>query len=94
MDPMRPDEGIGRNIPTVHETDSSDVLSDRNAELSKEKDTAASAQIRAAGNSVRLTQKPESKGAKDPSSSQKREASQTLKEDNGKITTGTTKSPA
>ena len=64
MDPERPDEGIGRNIPTVNETDSNDVLSDWNAELSKEKDTTASAQTRAAGNSARLTQKPESKGTK------------------------------
>ena len=95
MDSERSDEGIGRNIPTVNETDSSDVLTDWNAELSKEKDTAASAQTRAAGNSVRLTQKPESKGTKDPSSSQKREAGQTVKPskkgDSGKTTTGITK---
>ena len=50
--------------------------------------TAVSAQTRAAGISGRLTQKPESKGTKDPSSSQIREAGQTVnpskKGDSGK----------
>ena len=66
MDSERPDEGS-----TAHKTDSSDVLSDWNAELSKEKDTAVSAQTRTAGNFARLTQNPESL-----SSSRKREERQ------------------
>ena len=61
----------------------------------KRKITAVSAQTRAAGISGRLTQKPESKGTKDPSSSQIREAGQTVnpskKGDSGKKTTGTPK---
>ena len=48
-----------------------------------------------AGNSARLTQKPESRGTKDPSSSQIREAGQPVKPskkgDSGKTTTGTPK---
>ena len=66
-----------------------------NVEFCKEKETTVSAQTRAMGNSARLTQKPESKGTKDPSSSQIREAGQTEKPskkgDSRKTTTGTPK---
>ena len=83
------------NISEASQTVSNDVLTDWNAELGKEKETAASAQTRVARNFARLTQKPESKGTKDPSSSQIREAGQTVKPstkgDSGKTTTGTFK---
>ena len=53
--------------------------------------SAVSAQTRAAGNSSHLAQKPESNGTKDPSSSQIREAAQTVKPskkgESGKTTT-------
>ena len=79
MDSESPDEGQGRNTSKASKTVSNDVLTDWNAKLCKEKETAVSAQTCAAGNSARLTQKPESKGTKDPSSSQIREAGQTVK---------------
>ena len=50
------------------------MLTDWNAELCKEKETVVSSQTRGAGNSAHFTQKPESKGTKDPSSTQIREA--------------------
>ena len=74
MNSEKLDERKGRNIAEASKTVSNDVLTDWNAELCKEKETAVSAQTRAAGNSARLTQKPESKGTKNPSSSQIREA--------------------
>ena len=99
MDSESPNEGKGQNTSEASKTVSNDVLTDCNAELCKEKETAVvSAQTLAAGNSARLTQKPESKGTKDHSSSQIREAGQTVKPskkgDSGKATTGTSKRDA
>ena len=95
MDSESPNEGKGQNTSEASKTVSNDVLTDWNAELCKEKETAISAQTCAAGNSARLTQKPDSKGTKDPSSSQIREAGQTVKPskkgDSGKAATGTPK---
>ena len=95
MNSERPDEGKVRNISEASKIVSNDVLTDWNAELCKEKETAVSAQTHVAGNSARLTQKPESRGTKDPSSSQIREAGQPVKPskkgDSGKTTTGTPK---
>lgn len=65
MDSDEPDNVLGTNTPTIDETDPSDVLSDWNAKLSKEKDITASVRTRVAGNSARLTQKSESMGTKD-----------------------------
>ena len=73
MDSERPDEGKGRNISEVSKTVSNDVLTDWNADLCKEKETVASAQTRAAGNSR----------TQDPSSSQIREAGHTVKTTTG-----------
>ena len=87
----RRDEGKGRNISEASKTVSNDVLADWNAELCKEKEIAVSAQT----NSAYLTQIQESKGTKDPSSSQGREAGQTVKpskkRDRRKTTTSTPK---
>ena len=95
MNSERPDEGKVRNISEASKIVSNDVLTDWNAELCKEKETAVSAPTRVAEKSARLTQKPESKGTKDPSSSQIREAGQPVKPskkgDSGKTTTGTPK---
>ena len=79
MDSESLDEGKGQNTYEASKTVSNDVLTDWNAKLCREKETAVSVQTRAPGNSVRLTQKPESKGTKDPSSSQMREAGQIVK---------------
>ena len=88
------DEGKARNISEASDTVSNYVLTDWNAELCKQKETV-SALTRAAGNSARFTQKPESKGTKYPSSSQIREAGQTVKPskkgDSGNTTTDTLK---
>ena len=95
MDSESLDEGKGRSTSEASKTALNDVLTDWNAELCKEKETAISRQTCAVGNSTRLTQKPESKGTKDPSSSQIREAGQTVKPskkgDSGKAATGTPK---
>ena len=95
MTSERWDDGKGRNISEASKIVSNDVLTDWNAELCKQKGTAVLAPIRAAGNSARLTQKPESNGTKYPSSSQIREAGQTVKPskkgDSGKTTTDTPK---
>ena len=95
MDSESLDEGKGQNSYEASKTVSNDVLTDWNAELCRKKETAVSVQTRVAGNSVRLTQKPESKGTKDSSSSQIREAGQTVKPskegDSGKAATGTPK---
>ena len=61
MDSERPDEVLGTSIPTVHEIDLSNVLSDLNAKLRKEKDTTTLAQTRATEHFACLTQKPDSK---------------------------------
>ena len=74
MNSEKLDEGKGRNMSEASKTVSKDVLTDWNAELCKEKETAVSAQTCSAGNSALLTQKPESEGTKNPSSSQIREA--------------------
>ena len=58
MTSERLDEGKGRNISEASKIVSNDVLTDWNAELCKQKDTAVLAPIRAAGNSARFTQKP------------------------------------
>ena len=95
MTSERRDEGKGRNIAEASKIVSNDVLTNWNAELCKQKHTAVSAPVRAAGNSARLTQKPESNGTKAPSSSQIREDAQTVKPskkgDSGKTTTDTPK---
>ena len=51
----RPDERKVRNISEASKIVSNDVLTDWNAELCKEKETAVSAQTHVAGNSARLT---------------------------------------
>ena len=95
MDSESLDEGNGQNTSEASKTVSNDVLTDWNAELCREKETVVSVQTRVAGNSACLIRKPESKGTKDPSSSQLREAGQTVKPskkgDNGKAATGTSK---
>lgn len=93
MNSEKPDEGNDRNISEASTTAPNNRLADWTTELCKEKETAVSAQARVAGNCARLTQKPEPKGTKDPSSSQRREAGQSVKPskkgDGGKTTTGT-----
>lgn len=66
MDSDDPDNVLGTNTPAIDETNPGDVFSDWNVELREEKDSTASVRARAAGNSARLTQKPESMGTKDP----------------------------
>ncbi|XP_022786087.1 uncharacterized protein LOC111326371 [Stylophora pistillata] len=93
MNSEKPDEGNDRNISEASKTAPNDRLADWTAELCKEKETAVSAQTRVAGDSARLTKKPKPKGTKDPSSSQIREAGQSIepskKGDGGKTTIGT-----
>ena len=62
MNSERSDEGKGWNISEASKTASNNVLTDWNVKLCKEKETVVSAQIHAAENSARLTQKPEFKG--------------------------------
>ena len=66
---------VGRSPKLLKQPVSNDLLTDWNVELCKKKETAVSAQTRAAGNS----QKPDTMGTKDPSSSQITEAGQTVK---------------
>ena len=81
MDSEKGDKGKGPNISEASKTVLNDVLTDWNAArgLCKEKETAVSSQTSTGRISAPLTQKPESKGTKDPSSSQIREVDQTVK---------------